>query len=107
MKKFLVLVFLGIGITYGISSSETPSAAEELGLLSGSPALCIDINSATFDELQAITHIGIDEAISIMNFRRAVDFRFVDDLSYVRGISPNELVEIKAEGVACVSSLDL
>ncbi len=109
MKKFLVLVFLilGIGLTYGISSSETPSASEELGLLSGSPALCVDINNATFDELQSITHIGIDEAISIMNFRRAVDFRFVDDLNYIRGINPNELAEIKAEGLACVPSLNL
>ncbi len=103
MKWFLIpiFLFLVVGFVYGASSTES------IDLLPEVPKVCIDINKATFDELQSIAHIGIDEAISIMNFRRIVDFRFVDDLGYISGINISELQEIKAEGLACVPSSSL
>ncbi len=52
--------------------------------------------------LQSITHVGIDEAITILRLRRVVDFRFTDDLIYISGINTTELAEIKAEGLACI-----
>ncbi len=102
MKKFLVLIFLllGIGFVYAASSSDE-------GVLSEGPETCIDINTATFDELQDIAHIGIDEAINILRFRRAVNFRFIEDLTYISGINVNELGDIKTEGLACVPSSGL
>ena len=99
MKKFSIVVFLllGIGFVYA-----APSAEEGIPLLAEGSETCIDINTATFDELQKIAHIGIDEAINILRFRRAVNFRFIEDLTYISGLNVTELGNIKTEGLACV-----
>lgn len=60
---------------------------------------CIDINTASSQELQRIIHIGPARAESLMMLR---PFRSVDDLTRVSGIGPGRLADIKAQGVACV-----
>ena len=101
MKKSLALITLVLGFVF--ASSVTPlnySSRSNNSEVTINEA-CVDLNSASFDELQSITHVGIDEAIAILRFRRIVDFRFADDLGYISGISTTELAAIKAEGLAC------
>ena len=59
---------------------------------------CVDINRASFDELQRIHQIGPERAQQIINLR---PFRSVDDLTRVSGIGSVRIEEIKAQGVAC------
>jgi competence protein ComEC len=63
------------------------------------PAGCIDINSASFEELQQIHQIGPDRAQQIINLR---PFASVDAMTRINGIGPARLDEIKAQGLACV-----
>ena len=105
MKKHLVLVVLLLGFGFAINTTSLNSSATSIATESVDIAIqtCIDLNNASFDKLQGITHIGIDEAIAILRFRNVVDFRFTNDLIYISGINVTELGEIKAEGLACVS----
>ncbi|RJR26674.1 MBL fold metallo-hydrolase [candidate division WWE3 bacterium] len=59
----------------------------------------INLNTASLDELQLITHIGLARAEEIIRLR---PFRSLDDLSRVSGIGPSRLADIKAQGVAYV-----
>lgn len=65
---------------------------------------CIDINGASFVELQEIIHIGPDRAQHIIDLRRIQPFRSVDDLIRVDGIGPARLADIKAQGKACTAA---
>lgn len=60
---------------------------------------CVDINQASIEELQAITHIGEARAELLIQAR---PYNSVDDLSKINGIGPARLDDIKAQGVACV-----
>lgn len=60
---------------------------------------CVDINQASIEELQAITHIGEARAKLLIQAR---PYNSVDDLSKINGIGPARLDDIKAQGVACV-----
>ncbi|QKS72551.1 MBL fold metallo-hydrolase [Paenalkalicoccus suaedae] len=62
------------------------------------PSGCIDINSASFDELQGIIHIGPERAEELISLR---PFNSVDDLTRVNGIAAGRLGDIVAEGAAC------
>lgn len=64
------------------------------------PAGCVDINTASFEDLQQIIHIGPDRAQEIINKR---PFSSVDGLNAVTGIGPSRLADIKQEGLACAS----
>ncbi len=59
----------------------------------------INLNTASLDELQLITHIGLARAEEIIRLR---PFKSLDDLSRVSGIGPSRLADIKAQGVAHV-----
>ncbi len=104
MKKSLALLTLILGFVFAFNVTPNHSSSAMSSEATANKA-CIDLNNASFDELQSITHVGIDEAIAILRFRRLVNFRFTDDLSYISGISTTELAEIKAQGLACVSSI--
>ncbi len=67
---------------------------------------CIDINSASFEELQEIVHIGPASAGEIIELRRQQPFRSLDDLQRVSGIGPARLADIKEQGLACVEPAD-
>lgn len=57
------------------------------------------MNSATAEELDGIKHIGLERAGQIIDLR---PFSSLDDLVRIKGIGPQRLAEIKAQGLACV-----
>lgn len=59
----------------------------------------VDINSAGFEELQLIIHIGPERAQEMLAIR---PFSSVDAMERIDGIGPARLADINAEGVACV-----
>lgn len=60
---------------------------------------CIDINTASIEQLQEIMHIGPARAQEIINLR---PFISVDDLGRIKGIGPARITDIKSQGLACV-----
>ncbi|GGF19182.1 competence protein ComEC [Halobacillus andaensis] len=60
---------------------------------------CVDINSASIEEVQEITQIGPARAEDLIELR---PYQSVDDLTKINGIGPARIDEIKAQGVACV-----
>ncbi len=61
----------------------------------------MDINTASLEELDKIKHIGPVRAAALVELR---PFRSVDDMERIKGIGPQKLREIKAQGIACVGS---
>ena len=59
----------------------------------------VDINSAGFEALQLIIHIGPVRAQEMLEIR---PFSSVDAMDRIDGIGPARLADIKAEGIACV-----
>lgn len=79
-----------------------------LFLLSYVSALCnetqVDINSASAAELDKIIHIGNTTAWKIIDMR---PFSSLDELVDVPYISVNYIKDIKAQGLACISSEEI
>jgi len=77
------------------SAQPAPSAPEPE--LSG----CVNINTASFDELQQIIHIGPTRANELISLR---PFSSLNDMGRINGIKVGgvRLNEIKAQGLACV-----
>lgn len=63
---------------------------------------CIDINTASFEELQLIQQIGPERAQQVIEMRAIFPFRTVESLLRVRGIGAVRLGQIQDEGIACV-----
>lgn len=72
------------------AGSDPPSGSCEAGQ--------VDVNTAGFDDLQAIIHIGPDRAQQIEQLR---PFPSVESLDRVSGIGPARLADIISQGVAC------
>jgi len=68
-------------------------------MLSFVSAGCVDINSASLEELDEIIGIGNKTAQKIIDAR---PFDSVDDLTKVSGIAEKKLAKIKSQGLACV-----
>lgn len=60
---------------------------------------CIDINTATVEQLQEIIHIGAARANDLVNLR---PFTSIDDLGRISGIGPARIADIKSQGLACI-----
>lgn len=60
---------------------------------------CVNINTASFEELRQIKHIDVDRANQILSLR---PFSSVDSMTRIKGIAEKRLAEIKAQGLACV-----
>ena len=91
------------GKTYDISTEKSgkiqiPGQDDE-NEDSDAPPGCININTASFEELQLIVHIGPERAQQIIELR---PFSSLDDLLRVDGIGPSRLQDIKEQGLACV-----
>jgi competence protein ComEC len=69
------------------NSSSTPSSS------------CININTASYQEVQRIKHIGPERAQDLIDLR---PFSSVSDLTRINGIGPARIKDIQAEGLACV-----
>ena len=61
---------------------------------------CINLNTATKEELVRIIHIGDSRAEQIMSLR---PFSSMEELERIAGIGPTLLNEIKEQGLACVN----
>ena len=60
---------------------------------------CIDVNSASLEQLQEIIHIGSARAEDLIHLR---PFSSVDELSQISGIGPARIEDIKSQGLACI-----
>jgi len=60
---------------------------------------CIDINSATSEQLQEIIHIGPARAEELIQLR---PFQTIEDLSRINGIGPARVKDIKIQKLACI-----
>jgi|GEM_PF-71633 len=84
------------GRTYEVRNNPLPPAEP---VPEPAPAARININTAGFEELQQIIHIGPERAQAIIELR---PFTSLDDLIRVPGLGPEWVQEIKAEGKASV-----
>jgi competence protein ComEC len=87
------------GTTASPSPSPSPTVTQEPAAPSACSAGQVDINSAGFDELQRIIHIGPDRAQQIPGLR---PFASVSSMDRISGIAAVRLADIIAQGVACV-----
>ncbi|MFZ3590942.1 MBL fold metallo-hydrolase [Bacillus sp. DJP31] len=60
---------------------------------------CIDVNSATPEQLQEIIHIGPARATDLIDLR---PFDSVDDLTIISGLGASRIQDIKSQGLACI-----
>lgn len=60
---------------------------------------CVDLNTATVEELEAIQHIGPQRGAAIVDQR---PWSSVGDLDEVNGLGAARLADIREQGVACV-----
>jgi len=65
----------------------------------------VELNSASYAELQRIRHIGPARAQEIINLREILPFRSVDDLKWVAGLGAQKIEEIKEQGLAYVKGV--
>lgn len=84
------------GKTSKSDSSNKQDSKSEPVPINGS---CIDVNSATFDKVQEIIHIGAARAEDLLKLR---PFTSIDDLSRISGIGPARIEDIKSQGLACI-----
>lgn len=82
-----------------VQPEETDPEPQDSEGESPAPDGCIDINTADFDQLQQIQHIGPDRAQAIIDMR---PFASLDALTRINGIAAGRLSDIKAQGLACV-----
>jgi len=93
MKFVITLVFtvmLSLGGSFAtLAQNETTSAAAQKAL--------VNINTATAEELQALSGIGSVKADSIVVYREKEPFSSVDDLTRVEGIGSATLERIRSQ----------
>ncbi|GEN46304.1 competence protein ComEC [Alkalibacillus haloalkaliphilus] len=83
-------------------SGEVEAQDQEVEQQEGPPTStseCINLNTASSEELQSIVHIGPDRAADIIDLR---PFDAVSELTQVYGIGDGRLGDIKSEDEACV-----
>ena len=80
-------------------TSPVPDASEEETSASKENSTCVDINTASKEQLMTIIHIGDERADQLMQLR---PFDSVDQLTRIKGIAAGRLKDIKAENIACV-----
>lgn len=63
---------------------------------------CVDVNSASYQELQRIQYVNPIRAKTILELRMSRPFRDLDELTQVKGISSYRVKDIRRQGVACI-----
>lgn len=95
-EQFGTIVVKTDGMRYELETSRPGSLSQR----------CVDLNTASFEELQEIIHIGPERALQIVEERTVRPFRSVDELRHrIEGIGENRLQDIKAQGLACVKGV--
>lgn len=82
------------------SSGDTSNSNEESKFNEQANSSCIDINTASYEELQQIIHISSERAQDLIDLR---PFHSVKDLKRINGIGDGRIKDIEAQGMACVS----
>ncbi len=85
--------------TMKTKAEKQPESVEKPPSSNVTSGTCIDINTATIEELEKITHIGLERAQQLVQLR---PFTSVDELTRINGIGSGRLKDIKEEGLACV-----
>ncbi|WP_431802562.1 MBL fold metallo-hydrolase [Halobacillus andaensis] len=81
------------------SEQEEEEPEQESESEAGNAGDCVDINSASLEEVQEITQIGPARAEDLVKQR---PYESVEELTKINGIGPARIDEIKVQGVACV-----
>lgn len=81
------------GVTYSIQTEKNELAPSSV------VTNCVDLNEASLNDLQKISHVGAERAQLIINAR---PFQSLDDLITINGLSETRVQEIKQQGVACI-----
>jgi competence protein ComEC len=90
------------GVTYDVTTDTdgTPAGApDDDPHEHGADGSCVDLNTASADELTAIVHVGPSRADDIVANR---PYGSVDDLTAVDGLGDARVADIADEGLACV-----
>ncbi|WP_084268667.1 MBL fold metallo-hydrolase [Oceanobacillus damuensis] len=80
------------------SEADEGETEEEAVEETPSNSSCVNINNASFEEVQGIIHIGPERAQDLIDLR---PYDSVDQLSRISGIGPARITDIKNEGLAC------
>jgi len=86
------------GLRLEPSSEEAPEAVDDAAARSTASDV-IDINTASFEELRALPHIGTERARALMAMR---PLDSLDDLARLDGIGPKRLQAIRNRPVVCL-----
>ncbi|WP_456278976.1 MBL fold metallo-hydrolase [Bacillus sp. AK128] len=81
------------------SSNDTVTKKESKSEPKSPTNSCIDVNSASIEQVQEIIHIGPARAEDLVNLR---PFHSIDDLTRISGIGPSRVKDINAQGLACI-----
>lgn len=81
-----------------VGASPDPLLPPGVGLPGPRPPGCVNINTASVDELTQIIHVDEYLAHEIIERR---PYMYVDSLTFVPGISSERLNDIKEQGLAC------
>ncbi|WP_159430096.1 MBL fold metallo-hydrolase [Halolactibacillus halophilus] len=76
-----------------------PDVSKEETNPSSENSTCVDVNTASKEQLMTIIHIGDERADQLIQLR---PFDSVDQLTRINGIAAGRLKDIKAENIACV-----
>ncbi|WP_339213602.1 MBL fold metallo-hydrolase [Ornithinibacillus sp. FSL M8-0202] len=82
------------------SSGDTANSNEASKSNEKANSSCIDINTASYEELQQIIHISSERAQDLIDLR---PFHSIKDLKRINGIGDGRIKDIVAQGMACVS----
>jgi endonuclease YncB( thermonuclease family) len=66
---------------------------------------CVDVNAAPREELMRIVHFDEVRSAEAVELRERRPFADVRDLTRIRGIGPARVVDIEAQGLACVGGV--
>ena len=87
------LILFGVIVSFAVQVGARPLEIQQEWL---------NINTASFEELQRIMLIGPERARQIFQLRQQRRFGSVDEIVRVRGIAAARLPHIKDQGLACV-----
>jgi len=79
-------------------AASTPTPARAAGGTGAVSAPAVATNTASFEEVGRIEHIGPDRAADLICLR---PYTSVDQLERINGIGPARIRDIKAQGIAC------
>lgn len=84
----------------GTNSKSNSNSSDSTNTDSKVNSSCVNINTASVEEVQSIIHVGPERAQDLINLR---PFTSVKDLTRIKGIGDARMRDIEAQGIACVN----